>query len=109
MGFGSRQVRSELLAAGGVGATEHRGVDFQHQVHLLQVKQVDTARHVVIDQRVALQHVAQHLVGERVARFGEVAAELGEMRLHLAQGVLDGVEIQAGRRWHRLSLIAVLG
>ncbi|MNC66605.1 hypothetical protein D3C75_1170200 [compost metagenome] len=88
MRLGCGEVRGIFQATGRVAAAQHGGIDFQHQVQLLQVEQVDTASDIVVNQRIAFNHIQQHLVGKRVPRFGEMLAEFGKAALHLAQCAL---------------------
>ncbi len=83
MRLGRCQVLRVVQPARRVPATKHRGVDLQHQVQLLKIKQVDAAGNIFVNQRITFKHVVQNFIGQRVARLGEVLAELGKVALHL--------------------------
>ena len=93
-------MRAELAAARRVAAAQHGCVDLQHQVQLLQVEQVHAPCDIVVNQGIAFKHIEQHLVGERIARFGEMPAEFAKAALHLAQCALYRWQVKTTGRIH---------
>ena len=83
--LGGGQVLRVFHAARRVATAEHRGVDLQHQVQMMKVKQVNAPCDIVVNQRIAFKHVVQHFVGQGVARLGKLRAELGKAALHFAE------------------------
>ncbi|MNN86053.1 hypothetical protein D3C81_2034140 [compost metagenome] len=63
-----------LPSARWVSTAENGGIDFQHQVQLLKIKQVDATCNVVVDQRIALEHSVQHFISQGVTRLCKVPA-----------------------------------
>ena len=96
--FAGRQVSRVLGAIARIVAAQHGGVDLEQQADVVQREEVDAARDVVVDQRVAGEHVGAHGVDERVAAFDEERAERLEVLLDLDQGTVDGAEVDAAGR-----------
>jgi len=99
--LGRSQVLGVLQSACRVSATKNGGVDFQHQVQLLKIKQVDTTCNVVVNQRIALKHIVQNFISQGITLLGKVHAQLGKAALHLTQCAFNRWQIKtmSYRHW----------
>jgi nucleotide-binding universal stress UspA family protein len=77
-----------------VEATQDNVVELEEGGSMAQREQVDAIRHCLIDKGIASQHVVVHGIGHRVATRLQEFVNLRELALHIAQGLLDGFQVQ---------------
>jgi len=72
-------------AYGGVAPAEHNGVQIEPMMKLAHREDVDPAANETVDQHVAIEHILEHFVIERVAPIGQLFVDLRKCALKPAK------------------------